>query len=271
MTKVCIKCHYVRVPTDTAPEYECPKCGVIYAKAEAAARGEQGNNQRRVSASSAADVDEMLRGGLTESRVGDIKRTMLLVLVGVAIGGAAIWALVKPTQNMVPQQPQNVIVIRPPQPSRTYVAPTTSEAVPPQAPANDGQEAHERDKLVEQCRNDTASLEMIHSQWTDAVRLASSTARVAASGPVGALQKLRQQLGAMKGDACAEIARQHLLASMDYTLEVFIRFMRNDFPSALADINDIGKDGKSQGRLARESELLYLQEIEAIKERQFRS
>ena len=36
MGKECVKCGYVRLPSDTAPDYECPKCGVIYAKAEAA-------------------------------------------------------------------------------------------------------------------------------------------------------------------------------------------------------------------------------------------
>lgn len=32
MLKVCPKCGYTRQPTDAAPEYECPKCGVIYSK-----------------------------------------------------------------------------------------------------------------------------------------------------------------------------------------------------------------------------------------------
>lgn len=36
MSKKCVKCGYIRQGTDTAPDYECPKCGVIYAKAEAA-------------------------------------------------------------------------------------------------------------------------------------------------------------------------------------------------------------------------------------------
>ena len=36
MSKECVKCGYVRQTTDTAPDYECPKCGVIYSKAEAA-------------------------------------------------------------------------------------------------------------------------------------------------------------------------------------------------------------------------------------------
>jgi predicted RNA-binding Zn-ribbon protein involved in translation (DUF1610 family) len=41
MSKSCIKCGYARQATDTAPEYECPKCGVIYAKAEAAIRAKE--------------------------------------------------------------------------------------------------------------------------------------------------------------------------------------------------------------------------------------
>lgn len=35
MSKQCVKCGYVRQPSDTAPDYECPKCGVIYDKAVA--------------------------------------------------------------------------------------------------------------------------------------------------------------------------------------------------------------------------------------------
>lgn len=33
---ICCKCGYTRNDDDTAPDYECPKCGVIYLKAEAA-------------------------------------------------------------------------------------------------------------------------------------------------------------------------------------------------------------------------------------------
>lgn len=29
---VCPKCSYVRKPTDTAPDYACPSCGIVYAK-----------------------------------------------------------------------------------------------------------------------------------------------------------------------------------------------------------------------------------------------
>lgn len=33
MSATCPKCGYVRKTDDAAPDYECPQCGVIYAKA----------------------------------------------------------------------------------------------------------------------------------------------------------------------------------------------------------------------------------------------
>lgn len=40
MGKECKRCGYVRTAGDNAPEYECPKCGIVYAKIEDAARKE---------------------------------------------------------------------------------------------------------------------------------------------------------------------------------------------------------------------------------------
>lgn len=34
---ICPKCNYSRQPADTAPAYECPRCGIIYAKFDQAA------------------------------------------------------------------------------------------------------------------------------------------------------------------------------------------------------------------------------------------
>lgn len=39
--KTCPKCGHKRTSADPGPEYECPKCGVIYAKAEAALRAKE--------------------------------------------------------------------------------------------------------------------------------------------------------------------------------------------------------------------------------------
>lgn len=35
MTVICKKCGYERQASDMAPEYQCPKCGAIYAKVDA--------------------------------------------------------------------------------------------------------------------------------------------------------------------------------------------------------------------------------------------
>jgi hypothetical protein len=39
MSIICPECEYTRKPTDIAPIYECPKCGVIYAKAKPKSTG----------------------------------------------------------------------------------------------------------------------------------------------------------------------------------------------------------------------------------------
>ena len=36
MGRKCLKCGYERTSTESVPEYECPKCGAIYAKVELA-------------------------------------------------------------------------------------------------------------------------------------------------------------------------------------------------------------------------------------------
>lgn len=38
MEIICPKCNHLRQPTDHAPDYECPKCGIIYAKFDKAAQ-----------------------------------------------------------------------------------------------------------------------------------------------------------------------------------------------------------------------------------------
>lgn len=37
MTITCPKCSYMRKPTDTAPDYSCPSCGIVYSKYDAQA------------------------------------------------------------------------------------------------------------------------------------------------------------------------------------------------------------------------------------------
>lgn len=39
MGRKCFKCGHERLPSDIAPDYECPNCGAVYAKVEAARNG----------------------------------------------------------------------------------------------------------------------------------------------------------------------------------------------------------------------------------------
>ncbi len=43
MGRKCFKCKYERVASDSVPDYECPKCGAIYAKVEAAMKKKTSN------------------------------------------------------------------------------------------------------------------------------------------------------------------------------------------------------------------------------------
>ncbi|MBC5763092.1 hypothetical protein [Ramlibacter albus] len=52
MAKTCIRCGYERRATDTTPDYACPSCGVVYAKAEAA-HAEQEAHRARIAAMAA--------------------------------------------------------------------------------------------------------------------------------------------------------------------------------------------------------------------------
>ena len=57
MAKTCIKCGYTRGDSETAPDYECPSCGVVYAKAEAA-HARLAQVKERASAMAAAQAPE---------------------------------------------------------------------------------------------------------------------------------------------------------------------------------------------------------------------
>ena len=49
MEKKCLNCGYVRKASDIGPEYECPKCGAIYAKVEALLKKDAGKSDQKFS------------------------------------------------------------------------------------------------------------------------------------------------------------------------------------------------------------------------------
>ena len=77
MTIKCPKCEYVRKPTDTAPDYECPECGIIYAKfdPDRDAENERRRHNLSVNKTSAAvksfpTRDTVGSTGSTEQQIG---------------------------------------------------------------------------------------------------------------------------------------------------------------------------------------------------------
>ncbi len=64
MSITCPKCSYLRQPTETVPDWQCPKCGVAYAKVGAAAATAQPARAARPAARAAVkpevvDVNEL--------------------------------------------------------------------------------------------------------------------------------------------------------------------------------------------------------------------
>jgi predicted RNA-binding Zn-ribbon protein involved in translation (DUF1610 family) len=64
--KTCLKCGYTRKNSDSAPDYECPHCGVVYAKFEARH-------------SSRAHSPETPTPTLANKKVGDLDRVQYLI------------------------------------------------------------------------------------------------------------------------------------------------------------------------------------------------
>ena len=56
VAKSCIKCGYTRRESDVAPDYACPACGVVYAKAEEAHARDQAARARSAAAAAIAQV-----------------------------------------------------------------------------------------------------------------------------------------------------------------------------------------------------------------------
>jgi hypothetical protein len=68
----------------------------------------------------------------------------------------------------------------------------------------------------------------LFDEWNDASQVASSTARIALSGPVSELQALRRQAEALDVPLCAERAQAALLKHMDGMIESYLLFMRQE-------------------------------------------
>ena len=77
--QTCPKCHHVRKPNETAPDWQCPACGVAYAKAADAARPHEALRQQPRTAMASEERSVPWR-----------KLFILVVLVGGIWGGIQV-------------------------------------------------------------------------------------------------------------------------------------------------------------------------------------
>ena len=86
----------------------------------------------------------------------------------------------------------------------------------------------ERDggKYVEQ-------LSDIVMEWDDATSIAHSTGRGNLPGPVGELQRIRRETLKIEVPECAESAQVSLAVYMEFTIDGFLAFMRQESDSAV--------------------------------------
>lgn len=85
MVKTCPKCHYQRVASDTAPDWQCPQCGVAYNKV-----GTTPRPSVRVQDDGVPSVAPRIR-----------KQTVVVVVLLMSLAGFGIW---KNTRSGVPEQ-----------------------------------------------------------------------------------------------------------------------------------------------------------------------
>jgi hypothetical protein len=68
-------------------------------------------------------------------------------------------------------------------------------------------------------------VEDVFARWNDARMLASSTSRIALSGPIGQLQAIRREAERLDPPDCARDAQRLMLLYMDADIRAFLAFM----------------------------------------------
>lgn len=68
-------------------------------------------------------------------------------------------------------------------------------------------------------------MESLAEEWDDAYAIASSTSRMALSGPIGDMQEIKREVGDMVVPPCLESSVVNLEKSMEFTINGFIAFL----------------------------------------------
>lgn len=82
----------------------------------------------------------------------------------------------------------------------------------------------------------------IRQRFTDAVKLASSTSRIALAAPVANLQSIQREAAGLPTPTCLYDARNKLADAFGLQVEGFLTFMRNEGLSGEVDALDLFKE-----------------------------
>jgi hypothetical protein len=81
---------------------------------------------------------------------------------------------------------------------------------------------------ADQAADYLAELTALRGRWLDAFDVANSTARMSLAGPVGELQAIRREIGALEGPACAQAAGAALYVHSTDVIDAFLLFMQDE-------------------------------------------
>ncbi|MGP3505821.1 hypothetical protein FRC97_19130 [Paracidovorax citrulli] len=102
-----------------------------------------------------------------------------------------------------------------------------------QARIDEERKALEQRKAQEQAQKDALAsslkaMDTLVARWDDAVKVASTTGRIALSGPVATLQAIKRETEGFTVPPCLDAGKAGLLRSMSSTEKGFLTFMRNE-------------------------------------------
>lgn len=239
----CKACGYTRRPQDVAPDYECPKCGRVYAKIE---------EHYQSLAKRLATHGELPNRNLAESAPQQPKQNRLnviiaLVVIVLAVGylGAGLidkWQEKREAEQIALErqaEAQRLQADRVAERERQAREQAEREADPAYIAQRDRQRraqelAREREALearrLQERSDNFQSIARIHNvatRWDELVRVAEVTPRIALAGPVQQMQAIRREAVALPVSSCVQRAKTELVRAMDFRITQFLEFMRN--------------------------------------------
>ena len=121
------------------------------------------------------------------------------------------------------------------------------------------------DRMVEDCRADfpayADAFSEVDQEWEDALNIASSTSRIALSGPVGQLQEIRRDASRLTPPACIADLHEDYIEGMDIVIGYFLDFMAD--VDADTDSDEITRALTQMAKLAVMLEL-YQEDPDAL-------